>query len=45
MSDREPRSAPDIGDVRTGLSAEAQIKLEDDHNRQCVSYARQNLGL
>jgi len=29
----------------TGLSTEAQIKLEDDYNRQCIAYARQNLGL
>jgi hypothetical protein len=29
----------------TGLSAEAQIKLEDDLNQQCITYARQNLGL
>jgi sugar phosphate isomerase/epimerase len=29
----------------TGLSAEAAVKLEDDYNRQCIAYARQNLGL
>lgn len=29
----------------TGLSPEAQMKLEDDLNQQCVTYARQNLGL
>lgn len=29
----------------TGLSPEAQLKLEDDLNQQCVTYARQNLGL
>jgi len=29
----------------TGLSAEAQIKLEDDYNMQCINYARQNLGM
>jgi sugar phosphate isomerase/epimerase len=29
----------------TGLSPEAQIKLEDDYNNQCVAYARQNLGM
>ena len=29
----------------TGLSPEAQIKLEDDYNMQCINYARQNLGM
>jgi sugar phosphate isomerase/epimerase len=29
----------------TGLSAEAGMKLEDDCNLQCITYARQNLGL
>jgi 3-oxoisoapionate decarboxylase len=29
----------------TGLSPEAQLKLEDDGNAQCIAYARQNLGL
>ena len=29
----------------TGLSTEAAVKLEDDCNRQCIAYARQNLGL
>ena len=29
----------------TGLSTEAAVKLEDDCNGQCITYARQNLGL
>ena len=29
----------------TGLAPEAQMKLEDDLNQQCITYARQNLGL
>jgi sugar phosphate isomerase/epimerase len=29
----------------TGLSPEAQVKLEDDYNRQCIAYARENLAL
>jgi sugar phosphate isomerase/epimerase len=29
----------------TGLSAADAVKLEDDYNRQCVAYARQNLAL
>lgn len=29
----------------TGLSAEAQLKLEDDLNQQCIAYARQNLDM
>jgi len=28
-----------------GLSPEAQIKLEDDYNLQCIAYARQNLSM
>jgi sugar phosphate isomerase/epimerase len=37
-----PRSAlPRI----TGLSPEAQVKMEDDHNAKCIAYARENLGL
>ena len=31
--------------MTTGLSPEAQLKLEDDLNQQCITYARQNLGL
>ena len=29
----------------TGLDTEAAIRLEDDYNRQCIAYARQNLAL
>jgi sugar phosphate isomerase/epimerase len=29
----------------TGLGTEAAVKLEDDYNRQCIAYARQNLDL
>ncbi len=29
----------------TGLTPEAQVKLEDDYNNQCIAYARQNLAL
>jgi sugar phosphate isomerase/epimerase len=29
----------------SGLSEEAQIRAEDEYNRQCIAYARQNLGL
>jgi 3-oxoisoapionate decarboxylase len=29
----------------TGLSAEAQLKLEDDCNAQCIAWAKQNLDL
>jgi len=29
----------------TGLSGEAQLKLEDEHNRKCIAYARQYLDL
>jgi hypothetical protein len=29
----------------TGLSPDAQVKLEDDMNAQCIAYARQNLGM
>jgi 3-oxoisoapionate decarboxylase len=29
----------------TGLSPEAQVKLENDLNAQCIAYARQNLGM
>ncbi len=29
----------------SGLNEEEQIKAEDDYNRQCIAYARQNLSL
>jgi 3-oxoisoapionate decarboxylase len=29
----------------TGLSREAQVKLEDEHNLKCIDYARQHLDL
>ena len=29
----------------TGLSREAQVKLEDEYNSKCIAYARQNLEL
>lgn len=29
----------------TGLSAPDQVKLEDEYNRACIRYARENLGL
>jgi 3-oxoisoapionate decarboxylase len=29
----------------SGLSTEAQIKLEDDYNQKCIDWARQNLDL
>ncbi len=29
----------------SGLSTEAQIKLEDDYNRKCIDWARRNLDL
>ena len=29
----------------TGLSPEAQVKFEDDNNRQCIEYSHQNLAM
>ena len=29
----------------TGLSSKEQVKLEDEYNRKCIAYARQNLDL
>jgi 3-oxoisoapionate decarboxylase len=40
------KSPPGTSLPRTsGLSSEAQIKLEDEYNRRCVAYARSNLDL
>ncbi len=29
----------------TGLTRDAQVKMEDEYNQTCIAYARQNLGL
>jgi hypothetical protein len=29
----------------TGLSPEAQLQAEDENNRKCIEYARQNLAM
>jgi hypothetical protein len=29
----------------TGLAPEAQLKLEDDYNNQCIAWAKQNLDM
>ena len=29
----------------TALSAEAQLQAEDENNRKCIEYARQNLAM
>ncbi len=31
--------------VMTGLSPEAQVKAEDEHNRRCVEFGRRELGM